>query len=100
MSDLPDAVKIDDDEPIDESRILERTTRRLALLPMPEGLEGEIEVVYRETIIARPKPKTPKKGATGGSTVSCAVCVTVTDPDGTTSTVCKPIPCPTKASAA
>jgi hypothetical protein len=99
MTDLPDAVAVDDDEPIDESRIIDRTTRRLALLPMPEGLDGAIEVEYRETTIARPKPRTPKKGGTGGSIVTCAVCVTVTDPDGTTSTVCKPIPCP-KASAA
>jgi hypothetical protein len=97
MTDLTDAVAVDDDEAIDESRIIDRTTRRLALLPMPEGLEGEIEVVYQTTIARQKLGTIPPKGP--GSKVSCAICVTVTDANGTKSTSCRPFPCP-KSSAA
>jgi hypothetical protein len=94
MTDLTDAVAVDDAELIDESRILERTTRRLALLPMPEGLDGEIEVVYQTTIARQKLGHMPPIGP--GSTVSCAICVTITDPNGTTHKSCTPCPCPTR----
>lgn len=69
---------------IDDDRVLERSSRLLVTMPAPEGVEGDIEVIYRQSAVAQQ----------AGPITICEVCVTTIDPDGTRTTVCKPIKCP------
>ncbi len=73
-------------EIVDEGHVLERTSRVLAVLPNPEGIDADIEISFRQsTVVARQAKQT---------ITICEVCVTKIDPDGTRTSVCKPIKCP------
>jgi hypothetical protein len=104
---MPDAIEgVDDAEvlaademeqdvsAIEDHRILERTTQSLmqSLVAFP-GFEGtglHVEVAFRRTTVAARK----KGGGGGGVKETCALCMTLTYPDGSTTTNCQPVKCP------
>jgi hypothetical protein len=75
--------------PEDGDEVLERTSRRMVTFPGPIGTGIEVEVFFRESVIAKKKPT-----LTGGAKKTCEFCITTTYPDGSSLTSCYPAPCP------
>ena len=71
---------------IDESQVLERESRVLALIPAPEGTDVDVELTFRSTTVADAAEKVR----------ICEFCVTTID-KGIRVTVCTPVPCPRAA---
>jgi hypothetical protein len=70
--------------------VLERTSRRMVTFPGPIGTGTEVEVFFRESVIAKNKPT----GTGKTKTTTCAVCIVLTYPDGSSTRDCHPVPCP------
>jgi hypothetical protein len=104
---MPDATeRVDDAEDLaadeveedlgatENDRILERTTQSLmqSLVVIPGFERGvHVEVSFRKTTVAARKKG---GGKAGDPKMSCASCITMTYPDGTTTTHCVPAKCP------
>ncbi len=82
-----------------EKNILERTSRVLAIIPSPEGVDADLEVMFRRTKVA---PMRPGKLGGGERTaiVICEICVTTIDSSGNRTTICMRIDCPKGESSA
>jgi hypothetical protein len=87
MPDLNDIEAIRDEEPVLEEQVLDRTSRVLVTLPTPDGIDGSIEVTFRQSTIAKAKGK-------GGTKTVCEFCVIHIATDGTRTSVCTPVTCP------